>query len=91
MESKKSFAEASSSGSQENYGRTDESHDIDPLLLAPFLKTCMKLLHDRKVVEGIQGLIDNCIGKVKPTPELCVVRKVGKSKKRTGREMRTTT
>lgn len=51
----------------------------------------MKCLRDRKVVEGLHELIDNCTGKNKPLLEQHVVHKVGKRKKRTGQEMRLTT
>jgi len=40
--------------------------DIHPSLLVTFLKTCMKFLRDRKVVEGLEELIDNCTRKNKP-------------------------
>lgn len=65
--------------------------DVDPSLLATFLKTYMKLLRDKKAVEGLQELIDNFEGKDKNSPKQRTVRKLGKHKKRTGCEMRLTT
>lgn len=81
MESKMSFAEVSALGSYEKSNGTNEAQDIDNSLLATFLRTCMKLLRDKKVVEGLQGLIDNCTGKFKPPLEKRVVCKMGKRKK----------
>jgi len=69
MEAKKRFVETSTSEIQEKSGGTNEEKDVDPLLLSTFLKKCMKLLRDRKIVEGLQELIDNCTGKVKPPLE----------------------
>lgn len=60
----------------------------DHSLLASFLKTCMKLLRDKKVVEGLQELIYKCTGKNKPLPEWRIVHKMGKGKKIMGHEMR---
>jgi len=50
MEAKNNFPEASTSGSQVKSTRKNEVQDVDPSLLASFLKTYMKLLHDKKVV-----------------------------------------
>jgi len=50
-------------------GYISTAQERDPSLLASFLQTSMKLLSDRKVVEGLQELIYNCIGKNKPLPE----------------------
>lgn len=50
----------------------------------------MKLLHDKKVVEGLQELINKCTNKDKTPAKQCTVIKFGKHKKRTGREMRLT-
>jgi len=47
----------------------------------------MKLLRNQKVVEELQELIDNCIGKDKSLSKQHVVNKVNQSKNRTGREM----
>jgi len=41
---------------------TEKSH---PIVLKSFLETCMKLLRDQKVVEGIPKLIDNYASKDK--------------------------
>lgn len=46
MEAKKNFVEASTSASQEKLVGNNEVQDVDPSLLATFLKTCMKLLRD---------------------------------------------
>lgn len=50
----------------------------------------MKLLRDRKIVEGIQELIANCRGKVKPTPKTHAIQKMDKIKKQIGCKMRLT-
>lgn len=50
----------------------------------------MKLLRDQKAVEGLQELIDNCIGNGKSLPEQRAVRKEDTSKKRIVQEMRLT-
>lgn len=50
----------------------------------------MKLIRDRKVVEGLQELIDNCMGKNKLLLEQCTICKVGKRKNQNGQEMRLT-
>ena len=81
MESKKSFVEASALGSKDK-----AESEMDPSMLTMFLETCMKLLHDNKVVEGSQELINRCIGAA--PRELRIVRKIEKHKTRTGREMR---
>lgn len=44
---------------------TGTTQEVDPLVLATFLKTCMKLLHDKKVVECLQDLTDKCANKEK--------------------------
>lgn len=48
----------------------------------------MKLLRDRKPVEGLQDLIDKCANKENTPTEQCTVRKIGNHKERVGREMR---
>lgn len=68
-EAKKSFRETSTSGSKDQ-----SEHGMDPSMLTTFLKTCMKLLHEIKVVQGLQELITRCIGSSAPR----VVRKLGK-------------
>jgi len=78
MEAKKSFAEASTSSS------TDQSGPgMDPYMLTTFLKTCMKLLHDNKVVKGLQELITRCAGSGEPH----VIYKFGKHALHNRREM----
>ena len=53
MEANNSFVEASTSRSQEKLSETSTTQEEDPSLLATFLKTCMKLLRDKKVAEGL--------------------------------------
>ena len=48
MEAKKSFMEASTSGSQDQL-----EPGMDPSMLTTFLETCMKLLCDNKVIKGL--------------------------------------
>jgi len=48
MEVKKSFTEASTSGSKDQL-----EPGMDPSMLTTFLETCMKLLHDNKAVKGL--------------------------------------
>ena len=83
MEAKKSFIEASTSR-----GKDKPEQEMDPSMLTTFLETCMKLLCDSKVVKGLQELINRCAETA--LGELSVVRKIGKHKTRTGREMRLT-
>ena len=84
MEAKKSFAKASTSGSQDNL-----SKEMDPSMLTKFLETCMKLLRDSNVIKGLQELINKCAGNTPDGPH--VVRKICKHNARTGREMRLST
>lgn len=49
----------------------------------------MKLLHDIKVVKGLQELINRCVGIAMGEP--CIVHNIGKHKTRTGWEMILTT
>lgn len=83
MEAKKSFAKASTSGIQDKL-----SEEFDPFMLTTFLETCMKLLRDRKAMKGLQELINKCVGKENAPEGPCIVRKFGKHKARTWREMR---
>lgn len=53
----------------------------------PLLQACMKLLHNHKVVENIQALIDSYIEKINPPTEVKDVHKLYKHKKHTGQEM----
>ena len=75
MEAKKSFMEASTSGSKDQ-----PEPRMDPSMLTTFLETCMKLLHDNKAVKGLQELITRCAGSGEPR----VVRKLGKNALRIG-------
>ncbi len=59
-------------------------------MLTMFLETCIKLLRNSKVMEGLQELINKCASKEKVPDGHQVVRKIGKHKGRTGREMRLT-
>ena len=81
MEAKKIFSKASNSGSQKKLLETSTTHKVDPLLLTTFPKTCMKLLHYKKVVEGLQELIENYAGNIKLPSEHHVVRNLDKHKK----------
>lgn len=81
MEAKKSFTKASTLGSKDQL-----ELGMDPSMLTIFLETCMKLLHERKEVKGLQELITRCVG----SGELRVIQKLGKHALRTGTEMRLT-
>lgn len=80
MDAKNNFVEASTSGSQEKMLETSVIEEVDPSVLATFLKTCMKLLHNQKAVEGLQELIDKCENKESTLTDQCIVRKIGKHK-----------
>ena len=84
MESKRSFANASTSGSKDRL-----EPEMDPSMLITFLETCMKLLRGRKAVKWLQELINRCGGTAQVEPR--VVQKLGKHTMRTGREMRLNT
>ena len=81
MEAKKSFMEASTSSSKDQL-----EPGMDDLMLTTFLETCMKLLHDRKAVKGLQEFITRCMGSGDPR----MVQKLGKHALHIGREMRLT-
>lgn len=85
MEAKKSFAEASTSRSQD---KTVE--EMDPSMLIMFLETCMKLPLNNKVVKGLYELINKCASKENSTNEPHIVKKIIKHKEKTGRDMRLT-
>ena len=51
MEAKKSFTEASASGSKDQL-----EPRMDPSMLTTFLETCMKLLRDSKAVKEYKNL-----------------------------------
>ena len=82
-EAKKSFAEASTSGSKDSLGP-----EMDPSTLTNFLETCMKLLRNNKIVKGLEELITRCAGNALGEPH--VVQKLGKHTMQTRREMRLT-
>jgi len=84
MEAKKSFVGASTSGSKDKLDL-----EMDLAMITTFLETCMKLLHDNKVVKSLEELINTCARTA--LGELRVIRNIGKHKTRTGREMRLTT
>lgn len=79
MEAKKSFMEASTSGSKDQL-----EPRMDPSMLTTSMETCMKLLCNNKEVKGLKEIITRCTG----SGELYVVWKLGKHSLRTGREMR---
>ena len=86
IEAKKNFVEAFTLGSQEK-----PVEEMYPSMITTFLGTCMKLLHDSKVLKGLHELIKWCVGKDNATGELHIVRKLGKHKARTRHGMRLTT
>jgi len=83
MEAKKSFTDASTSGSKDK-----PEPEMDPSILTTFLETCIKLLNDSKAVKWLQEVIKRCAGTTPGEPR--VVRKIRKHKTRIGREMRLT-
>ena len=83
MEAKRSFVDASTSGSKDR-----PELEMDTSMLTTFLETCMKLLHDSKVVKGLQELINRCAGTTPGEPR--IIRKIGKHAMRIGRAMRLT-
>lgn len=85
MEAKKIFDYASTSWSQDRL-----SEEVYPSMLTTFLGTCMKLLCDSEVMEGLQELINKCDGKEGALEGHHTVWKIGKHKTRRGREMRLT-
>jgi len=81
MEARKSFTEASTLGSKDQL-----ELEMDPSMLTTFLDTCMKLMHNSKVVKGLHELITRCT----KSGETRVIQKLRKHTSRTGREMRFT-
>jgi len=81
MEGRKSFMKATTFSSKDQLEQR-----MDPSLLTTFLETCMKLLHDRKAVKGLQELVTRCTRLGEP----CMVQKHGMHALRIGREMRLT-
>jgi len=55
VEAKKSFVEASTSGSKDK-----PDQELDLSMLKTFLETYMKLLRDSKAMKGLQELINRC-------------------------------
>ena len=90
METKKSFTEASTSGSQEKLLETSMPIEIDSSVLTMLLETCMKLLCTSKVVKQLQELMNKCAGKENTPRGHCIARKIDKHKARTRCEMRLT-
>lgn len=72
MEAKKSFAEDSTSGSQDKL-----CEQMDPSMLTTFLETCMKLLHDSKAMKGLQELINKCVDKEKSEKLVSIRQELG--------------
>jgi len=70
MEAKKSFTEASTSGSQNKL-----FEEVDPSMLTTLLETCMKLLHDSKAIKGLQELINKCASKEDALKGHCIIKK----------------
>ena len=63
MEAKKSFTKASASWIQDKMQEISVPAEVDSSVLTTFWETCMKLLYDRNVVEGLQELINKCTSK----------------------------
>jgi len=80
-EAKESLTEASTLGSRDQL-----EPGMDPSILTTFPDTCMKLLHDNKVVKGLQELDTRCAGSGEPR----IVLKLGKHALWIGMEMRLT-
>lgn len=56
MEDRKSFIAISTRGSRDQF-----ESNRDPSMLANFLETCIKLIHDNKGVTGLQEVINRCM------------------------------
>ena len=83
MEVKKSFTKASNLGSQDKL-----FEEMDPSMLTTFLETCIKLLCDRKAMKSLQELINKYSDRDTMSDGHCTVRKIGRHKTITRREMR---
>ncbi len=70
MEAKKSFTEASNSGSKDK-----PNQEMDPSMLTTFMETCMNLVRDSKAMKGLQELINRCARNI--PGETRIVRKIG--------------
>lgn len=77
METKKSFTEASTLGSNDK-----PNQEMDPSMITTFIETCMKLLCNSKFVKGLQELINICVRNTLGEP--CIVWKIGEHKSRIG-------
>ena len=86
MEAKKSFIEASTSGSQDKVPA-----EVDPSVLTTILENCMKLLRNKKAVKVLDELINRGVGKDNTSDGPYIVKNIGKHKARRRREMRLTT
>lgn len=53
MKAKKSFAKVSTSGSHDKVQETSAPIEVDTSVLTTFLETCIKLLYDIKILEGL--------------------------------------
>ena len=84
MEAKKSYVDASTSGSKDR-----SEPEMDPSMLMTFLETCMKLLQTSKAIKSLQELISKCTRTT--SGESRLVWKIGKHATRMGREMWFTT
>lgn len=60
--------------------RNQMGSGVDASMITTFLETCMKLLRDSKVVQGLQALITRCVGSDEPY----VVQKIGRHALRIG-------
>lgn len=78
MEARESFMGVSTQGSRDRAKLAR-----DPSMLTTFLKTCIKLLRDNRVVKGLHEVTNRCVGWGEPR----TVRKLGRHASRTGREM----
>jgi len=85
MEVKKSFVEATTLGSHNQF-----SEEMDPSMITTFLETCVKLLHDRKAMKVLQELINKCVGNENAPEGPRIVKEIGNNKARIGHEMRLT-
>lgn len=82
MEARERFMGVSTRGS------TDRPKlDREPSMLTTLLETCIKLLHDNKVVRGLEGVINKCMRWGEPH----TIWKVGRHASWMGQEMQLTT
>lgn len=88
---KRSFLRPQTQEARKKLSETSMTQEANSSVLATFLKTNMKLLRYKKVVEGLQVLSDKCANKEKTHVEKHTMRKIGKHRKCTGCEMRLTT